>query len=189
MPCTIACLVLVNLPDADQAALSLTICLQAYRNMTHVKSKCRLFTSTSTVHYSLTPCNVSIKCQSVAGTCTIGSQQSPINIPLADHLAQSAKQGSAGWIKFQFEQSFGNGKDVKFNFEQQLEKSADTKFKFEQQLDGNIKIGFEANLYEQKLDRMGDIKFHYDNQSGAVVTNPGHGTPQVSKPTVNTVCI
>ncbi len=46
---------------------------------------------------------------------------------------------------------------------------------------GDIKFGFEANLYEQKLDKFGDINFHYDNQSGAAVSNPGHGTPQVSQ--------
>ena len=46
---------------------------------------------------------------------------------------------------------------------------------------GDIKFGFETNLYEQKLDRFGDINFHYDNQSGAAVSNPGHGTPQVSQ--------
>jgi len=125
----------------------------------------------------------------VVGTCTIGQQQSPINIPLADHLAQTRvassekKHESAGVIKFQFEQSTGNGKDVKFNFEQQIEKSANTKFKFEQKVEefGDIKFGFEANLYEQKLDKFGDINFHYDNQSGAAVSNPGHGTPQVSQ--------
>lgn len=129
------------------------------------------------------------------GTCTIGQQQSPINIPLADHLAQSRvassekKHESAGFIKFSFEQSIGNGKDVKFNFEQQVEKSANTKFKFEQKVEefGDIKFGFETNLYEQKLDRFGDISFHYDNQSAAAVSNPGHGTPQVKPPKGNTI--
>lgn len=121
-----------------------------------------------------------------AGTCTVGLQQSPIDIPLAEHLAQAAAAAAktpedAGTIKFQFEQGFGNGKDVKFRFEQKLDKGANTKFNFEQDVNkyGKIKFGYESNLYEQKMDKYGDLNFKYENQTGATVLNPGHGTPQV----------
>ena len=133
-----------------------------------------------------------------AGVCTVGNQQSPINIPIAEHFSENKGDGSSGEqpkgekvgdIKFEYSQKLKGVGDLNFHFEQELEKSGDVKFKYEQKVEkfGNFKFGFEQK-FKQKPNRFGDIKFKYDKQTDAVVKNPGHGTMQVSTWTYNLRC-
>ena len=123
----------------------------------------------------------------LAGVCTVGQQQSPINIPLAKHLADVSAGGGSGSkrkvgdVKFQYAQKLPDVGELNFDFEQEVDASGDVKFNFEQNVDqfGNIKFRFDQK-FQQKLDRFGDIKFMYNHQTDASVANPGHGTMQVS---------
>lgn len=121
-----------------------------------------------------------------AGTCSIGMQQSPINVPLAEHLAHrqsgNGKKKKVGNIKFSYETKQSDVGEFSFEFEQEINASGDVKFDFDQNVDqfGSIKFKFEQK-FDQKLNRYGDIKFKYPNQMGAKVLNSGHGTMQVSK--------
>lgn len=132
-------------------------------------------------------CIVSDLLTCAAGTCTIGTEQSPINIPLAEHLAQKSPE-EMGNIKFHFEQKLDNGRDIKFSYEQELNMSGDVDFGYEQNLGkyGGIKFQYAQ---KQKLDRFGDIKFQYNKQTDAVVANPGHGTMQVHHMFASCACM
>lgn len=126
----------------------------------------------------------------IVGVCTIGQQQSPINIPLAKHLAEVSAAGGNGGkrkvgdVKFQYAQKLPDVGELNFDFEQEVDASGDVKFNFEQNVDqfGNIKFRFDQK-FNQKLDRFGDIKFQYNHQTDAMIANTGHGTMQVSSTT------
>ena len=123
----------------------------------------------------------------LAGVCTVGQQQSPINIPLAKHFAEMSAGGGSGSkrkvgdVKFQYQQRLPDVGELNFDFEQEVDASGDVKFNFEQNVDqfGNIKFRFDQK-FQQKMDRFGDIKFQYNHQTDASVANPGHGTMQVT---------
>ncbi len=122
------------------------------------------------------------------GTCSIGEKQSPINIPLAEHFAQSTQETNNGQkrkigdIKIQYSQKQDDVGDLGFDFQHELNDSENFKFDFEQNVEkfGDIKFHFELK-FQQTPNRFGDISFQYNNQIGAVVKNTGHGTMQVSK--------
>ena len=121
------------------------------------------------------------------GTCSIGEKQSPINIALAEHFAQSTQETNNGQkqkigdMKIHFEQKQDGIGDLGFDFQHELNDAENFKFDIEQNVEdfGNIKFHFELK-FQQKPNRFGDISFQYNNQVGAVVKNTGHGTMQVS---------
>ncbi|KAL0022007.1 hypothetical protein WJX77_005738 [Trebouxia sp. C0004] len=127
------------------------------------------------------------------GTCSIGDKQSPINIPLAEHFAQSDQETNNGQrqkigdIKIQYSQKQDEIGELGFDFQQELNDTGDFKFDFEQKVEkfGDIKFHFQLK-FQQTPNRFGDISFQYNSQVGAVVKNTGHGTMQVNAPQGNT---
>jgi len=122
------------------------------------------------------------------GTCSIGEKQSPINIPLAEHFAQSNQETNNGQkrkigdIKILYSQKQDDIGELGFDFQQELNDTGDFKFDFEQKVEKFGDIKFHSELkFQQTPNRFGDISFQYNNQIGAVVKNTGHGTMQVSK--------
>ncbi|KAL3135620.1 hypothetical protein ABBQ38_006101 [Trebouxia sp. C0009 RCD-2024] len=125
------------------------------------------------------------------GVCTIGMQQSPINIPLTEHLAAQKRDGGnsgrkVGDIKLQYSQQLSDVGELSFDFVQELKSSGDIKFNFEQNVEkfGSIRFRLDQK-FEQKMDRFGDIKFQYNHQTDATIKNTGHGTMQVNVPKGN----
>ena len=114
-------------------------------------------------------------------------QQSPINIPLTEHLAaQKRDEGNGrkiGDIKLQYSQQLSDVGELSFDFVQELKSSGDVKFNFEQNVEkfGNIRFRLDQK-FAQKMDRFGDIKFQYNHQTDATIKNTGHGTMQVCQP-------